>query len=223
MLSTPVFSGSVSSTSAPNLTLPTRLRPHDLLRITDQGASDVLEGRFDHLLPAGGIWPTGERWSTRLHADDDVDVWLISWVPDRSTELHDHAGSLGALTVLSGSLVEYRWAGDGLKRRRLDAGDQASFPLGWVHDVMRAPASITGQERSLRSDPITGQERSLRSDSITGQERSLRSDPMTPHPTLSVHAYSPPLTAMSYYEVTDRSALRRTRTELTDEPEGPSK
>ncbi|OZF48758.1 cysteine dioxygenase family protein [Rhodococcus sp. 14-2470-1a] len=199
MLSTPVFSGSLSSSSAPNLTLPTRLRPHDLLRITDQGASDVLEGRFDHLLPAGGNWPTGERWSTRLHADDDLDVWLISWVPDRSTELHDHAGSLGALTVLSGSLVEYRWAGDGLKRRRLDAGDQASFPLGWVHDVMRAPASITGQERSLRSDPTT------------------------PHPTLSVHAYSPPLTAMSYYEVTDKSALRRTRTELTDEPEGPSK
>lgn len=192
MLSTPVFlgsstPGSLSSTSAPHLTLPTRLRPHDLLRITDQGASEVLEGRFDHLLPGGGLWPTDERWATRLHSDDDLDVWLISWVPDRSTELHDHAGSIGALTVLSGSLVEYRWAGDELKRRRLDAGDQASFPLGWVHDVMRAPAAIS-----------------------TG-------------PTLSVHAYSPPLTAMSYYEVTERSTLRRTRTELTDEPEGPSK
>ena len=39
-------------------------------------------------------------------------------------------------------------------------------------------------------------------------------------PTLSVHAYSPPLTAMSYYEVTDRNTLRRNRTELTDNPEG---
>ncbi len=38
--------------------------------------------------------------------------------------------------------------------------------------------------------------------------------------TLSVHAYSPPLTAMSYYEVTERATLRRTRTELTDGPEG---
>ncbi|WP_201265209.1 cysteine dioxygenase [Rhodococcus sp. P1Y] len=180
--------------SAPHLTLPTRLRPHDLLRITDQGASEVLEGRFDHLLPDGGAWPTDERWSTRLHTDDDLDVWLISWVPDRSTELHDHAGSLGALTVLSGSLVEHRWAGVGLKRRRLEAGDQASFPLGWVHDVMRAPASIA---------PAPADEL------LT--------------PTLSVHAYSPPLTAMSYYEVTDKSSLRRTRTELTDEPEGPSK
>jgi len=36
---------------------------------------------------------------------------------------------------------------------------------------------------------------------------------------LSVHAYSPPLTAMSYHEVTGRQTLRRTRTELTDQPE----
>jgi hypothetical protein len=40
------------------------------------------------------------------------------------------------------------------------------------------------------------------------------------NPTLSVHAYSPPLTAMSYYEVTERDTLRRKRTELTDAPEG---
>ena len=38
-------------------------------------------------------------------------------------------------------------------------------------------------------------------------------------PTLSVHAYSPPLTAMSFYEVTGRQILRRTRTELTAMPE----
>jgi len=42
----------------------------------------------------------------------------------------------------------------------------------------------------------------------------------TAQPTLSVHAYSPPLTAMSYYEVTERNTLRRQRTELTDQPEG---
>ena len=41
-------------------------------------------------------------------------------------------------------------------------------------------------------------------------------------PTLSVHAYSPPLTAMSYYEVTPGGRLRRVRSELTDEPEGPT-
>lgn len=172
--------------------LPTRLRPADLLRLTDEGANGVLDGRFDHLLP--GEFPTLDRWSTRLHADDDVDVWLISWVPERNTELHDHAGSFGALTVLSGSLTEFRWAGDSLVERRLDAGDQASFPLGWVHDVVRAPDD-SGAPIEISSDA----------------------------PTLSVHAYSPPLTAMSFYEVTDHRTLRRTRTELTDLPEGGSK
>ena len=68
-------------------------------------------------------------------------MWLISWVASQTTtELHVHAGSLGALTVLSGALHEYRWAGDALRLRRLDAGDQAAFPLGWVHDVCYADA-----------------------------------------------------------------------------------
>ncbi|MBF6144456.1 cysteine dioxygenase [Nocardia nova] len=169
--------------------LPTRLRPADLLRLTDEGAEDVMAGRFDHLLPSGGVWPTENRWAVRLLADDEVDVWLISWVPDRSTELHDHAGSLGALTVLSGALSEFRWNGKELRQRTLAAGDQASFPLGWVHDVVRAPDQFAGV-------------------------------PEPSNPTLSVHAYSPPLSAMSYYEVTGHGTLRRTRTVLTDQPEG---
>jgi len=180
------FSGSASAVAAfPAVSSPTRLRLPDLLHTTDRFADEVLRGCFNRLLPTGGP-PTDARWFTRLHADDELDVWLISWVPGHTTELHDHGGSLGALTVLSGALHEYRWDGDGLRRRRLDAGDQAAFPLGWVHDVVGAP---------ILADPAT--------------------------PTLSVHAYSPPLTAMSYYEVTERATLRRTRTDLTDGPEGP--
>ncbi len=168
------------------LTAPTRLRPPDLLHATDRYADDVMSGRYHDVLPTGGV-PANDRWFTRLHGDEELDVWLISWVPDRSTELHDHGGSLGALTVVSGALRETRWDGERLRRRRLTAGDQAAFPLGWVHDVVWAP------------------------------ER----DPSVPiAPTLSVHAYSPPLTAMSYYEVTHRNTLRRKRTELTEEPEG---
>ena len=169
-----------------SVALPTRLRLPDLLHITDQDADDVLSGRYDYLLPVGGI-PYNERWFARLHSDDELDVWLISWVPGRSTALHDHGGSLGALTVLSGALRETRWDGAALRHRRLTAGDQAAFPLGWVHDVVWAP------ERDS-SAPVG--------------------------PTLSVHAYSPPLTVMSYYEVTHRNTLRRKRTELTDVPEG---
>ncbi len=171
---------------------PTRLRVPDLLHATDQAADDVLSGRCDDLLPAGGV-PEARRWFTRIHGDEELDIWLISWVPGHSTELHDHGGSLGALTVVSGSLNEFRWDGRSLRRRQLDAGDQAGFPLGWVHDVVWAPRPVSGP-------PVTSK------------------GPL--QPTLSVHAYSPPLTAMSYYDVTDRNTLRRQRTELTDQPEG---
>lgn len=164
---------------------PTRLRLADLLHVTDRFADDVLGGDYDHLLPAGGP-PATDRWFTRLHGTDELDVWLISWVPDRATELHDHGGSLGALTVVSGALRETRWDGAALRDRRLVAGDQAAFPLGWVHDVEWARETVTGGGGT---------------------------------PTLSVHAYSPPLTAMSYYDVTERNTLRRNRTELTDKPE----
>lgn len=171
-------------TTGPAASSPTRLRLPDLLNITDRFAEEAIVGHYDHLLPADAT-PTVDRWFTRIHGDDELDVWLIGWVPDRSTELHDHGGSLGALTVVSGSLDETRWSGGALRRRRLRSGDQAAFPLGWVHDVVRA------------NDP----------DAVAG-------------PTLSVHAYSPPLTAMSYYQVTQRDTLRRKRTELTDLPEG---
>jgi len=136
--------------------------------------------------------PSDDRWFTRLHGDDELDIWLISWVPGHRTELHDHGGSLGALTLLSGSVDEFRWDGERLRRRRLDAGDQAGFPLGWVHDVLWASTATAA--------PVTS------AVEIQG-------------PTLSVHAYSPPLTVMSYYEVTGQHTLRRKRTDLTDQPE----
>ncbi|OBA57491.1 cysteine dioxygenase [Mycobacterium sp. 1100029.7] len=197
-MSVPVASSVVlrSPTLASPSAGPTRLRVPDLLNATDQAADDVLSGRCDHLLPAGGV-PHSRRWFTRIHGDGELDVWLISWVPGHATELHDHGGSLGALTVVSGSLNEFRWDGRSLRRRRLDAGDQAGFPLGWVHDVVWAPRPVRSSI-SQSGAPVRG--------------------PVAP--TLSVHAYSPPLSAMSYYEVTDHNTLRRQRTELTDQPEG---
>ncbi len=169
---------------------PTRLRLPDLLHVTGRVADEVCSGRYRALLPPGGV-PADERWFARIDGDEEVDIWLISWVPGRATELHDHGGSLGALTLLSGSLDEFRWDGVDLRRHRLSAGDQAAFPLGWVHDVVWAPSS-----GSAPTGP-------------TGRTE----------PTLSVHAYSPPLTAMSYYQITGRNTLHRQRTVLADQPE----
>jgi hypothetical protein len=104
------------------------------------------------------------------------DVWLISWATEQAAELHDHAGSLGALTVVSGTLVEERWTRAGLRSRRLPAGRSVGFPLGHVHDVVNRAVE----------------------------------------PAVSVHAYSPPLTAMSYYAVEPGPWLRRTRSVLVE-------
>jgi Cysteine dioxygenase type I len=173
---------------------PTRLQVPDLLQATGQAAKGVLTGCCHHLLPVGGV-PMAERWFTRIYGDEELDMWLISWVPGCATELHDHGGSLGAMTVVCGSINEFRWDGRGLRSRRLDAGSQAAFPLGWVHNMVWAQPTV----HTLQA-----------AGSATSAPRPAK------QPTLSVHAYSPPLTAMSYYEVTDRKRLRRVRTELTD-------
>lgn len=151
---------------------PTPLTLPDLAALTRSVAAQVRTGAHDVVLDPH------RRWYRRLHADPYVDVWLISWVAEQATELHDHAGSIGALTVVSGELEEKRWvpADGALRSRRLRAGRGASFALGHVHDVVNT----------------------------------------RPEHAVSVHAYSPPLTAMSYYAVDADGALRRTRSVLTD-------
>ena len=147
---------------------PTSYALADLTDLTRVIADEVRAGRHPvHIDPL-------RRWYQLLRGDDFVDVWLISWATSQAAELHDHAGSLGALTVVSGRLVEQRWTGTGLRTRTLHAGRSAGFPLGHVHDV---------------------------------ENRAVE-------PAVSVHAYSPPLTAMSYYNTTPDGRLRRTRSEL---------
>jgi Cysteine dioxygenase type I len=147
---------------------PTSLALADLTDLTRVVADEVRGGRHPVRLD-----PL-QRWYQLLRSDDFVDVWLISWTTSQTAELHDHAGSLGALTVVSGRLVEQRWTGAGLRTRSLRAGRSAGFPLGHVHNV---------------------------------SNRAVE-------PAVSVHAYSPPLTAMSYYGLTSDGRLRRTRSEL---------
>jgi hypothetical protein len=157
---------------------PTPLSIRELVDLTGHIAAEVAAG--DHEVRFDPV----QRWHTRLRAGAYADVWLISWPQHQAAELHDHCGSIGALTVVQGTLTEHRWlpsqrGSGGLVPRRLRTGSHAGFPIGYVHDVVNL-------------DQV---------------------------PALSVHAYSPPLTAMSYYEIDDSFALRRIRTLLTDDPE----
>lgn len=75
-----------------------------------------------------------ERTWTRVHADDDVELWLISWPPGATTGWHDHGTATGALTVLQGTLVEHT-VGGLPEQLTLRPGVARSFGAGHIHDV----------------------------------------------------------------------------------------
>ena len=51
-----------------------------------------------------------ERFYEEIFRDEHLSAWLICWMPGQETELHDHAGSAGAVTVVSGAILEQRLA-----------------------------------------------------------------------------------------------------------------
>jgi len=123
-------------------------------------------------------WPGGldtQSRSWRLMArTPDFDAWLIAWPKGGKVELHDHGTSTGAVSVISGALVEaVPWRDDAgrltLVRHELQPGTTLGFGAGHVHDVTN------------ESDEHA----------------------------LSLHVYSPALTSMTFYELTeDELAVR---------------
>jgi quercetin dioxygenase-like cupin family protein len=76
------------------------------------------------------------HWS-RLPTPDGVDVWLLTWLPDQRTNLHDHGDAAAALTVVQGSLTEVRAGRDGtLAAATLTTGASHWVAPGVVHDVV---------------------------------------------------------------------------------------
>lgn len=113
------------------------------------------------------------RWRVRIHCDDQVDVWLISWTRTQDLELHDHGDSAGAFNVVEGCLTESVWSGTAERGRLVDhareAGDVVVFGSHDVHDVRNTAVASA----------------------------------------VSVHAYSPPLRRMGFYDVAGDRLVRR--------------
>ena len=89
-------------------------------------------------------WPGAldtQRREWRLMArTPDFDAWLIAWPSGGRVELHDHGDSTGAVSVISGALVEaVPWRDDtgrlSLVRHELQTGATLGFDAGHVHDV----------------------------------------------------------------------------------------
>jgi hypothetical protein len=123
-------------------------------------------------------WPgalDAQSRSWRLMArTPDFDAWLIAWPKGGKVELHDHGTSTGAVSVISGALVEAVPRRDEggrftLVRHELRAGATLGFGAGHVHDVTN------------ESDEHA----------------------------LSLHVYSPALTSMTFYELTEDALVVR--------------
>ena len=120
----------------------------------------------------------GSRYWHRLASLPDADLWLLTWLPDQQTDLHDHGEASAAFTVVSGALQEVRVSAGRRITRTLSRGQLSWVPAGAVHDV------------GNRSDA----------------------------PAISIHAYSPRLTSMTFWELADGQLLRGSSVS-TDEPE----
>ena len=112
--------------------------------------------RLDHLAialdhaAAPARWPvvprftTPDRWYHRLAEAADHEVWLLTWLPGQSTDLHDHGGSAGAFHVWSGTLTEDVVATDGgaprITARELGEGAGRRFGSRHIHRIANRSA-----------------------------------------------------------------------------------
>lgn len=79
-----------------------------------------------------------ERFAALVDSTGDVEIWLLSWLPGQHTDLHDHAGSAGAFTVVSGELTERVIRGRVAVEHPVAIGQTRVFGPRYVHQVRNA-------------------------------------------------------------------------------------
>jgi hypothetical protein len=138
--------------------------------------------------------PAG-RWYEQIQVSDSCELWLISWLPGQSTGFHDHGGANGAFGVVWGELDEHL------------AGPGATFSAGPVGPGSVGPGSVGSTIRAASA----GQVRSFGAHHVHDVRNSA-----VDSVAVSVHAYSPPLSAMTRYDLSP-GGLVPIRTEGADD------
>jgi quercetin dioxygenase-like cupin family protein len=76
-----------------------------------------------------------ERVYELLYRDDDVEIYLVCWMPGHDTGFHDHDDSAAAITVVDGAIVEERLAITGAVKHTLSNGDTVTIAREAIHRV----------------------------------------------------------------------------------------
>jgi quercetin dioxygenase-like cupin family protein len=76
-----------------------------------------------------------ERTYELIHRDDDVELYVVCWMPGHDTGFHDHDDSSAAITVLEGQITEERLAITGSVTRTLGEGDAVTIAREAIHRV----------------------------------------------------------------------------------------
>ena len=91
----------------------------------------------------------------RLLLDDDVDVWVLSWMQFHDTGYHDHDASCGAVAVVVGEVVEEQLTIGGTPLRTTRrAGETFSFDPSRVHRMHNETPSLAVSIHAY-SPPLT--------------------------------------------------------------------
>jgi hypothetical protein len=108
-----------------------RWSERDLARVTR-----VFVRRATDELYAAARFDAVDRWHLALALTDEVEVWLLTWMPWQGTGSHDHGDAAGAYTVLHGELTEAWTDRRGrTKRIRRRAGSSTSYGADRIHVV----------------------------------------------------------------------------------------
>lgn len=118
------------------------------------------------------------------------ELLVLCWHQGQSSTIHDHAGSLNAIRVVSGELTSRRFRpADG---QRLGTG----------------PVTLTDEERVRPGDPLVGVDR----------EGIHQLASTSPEDLVTVHVYAPPLMELTVYDTESDFVERRPlRYTLTDD------
>ena len=85
----------------------------------------------------------GQRVYEQVVDVPEVEAWLICWMPGHDTGFHDHDLSSGAVTVVSGAVLEERLRIAGTTSNVYLPGDTFDFTASEIHRVVHTGARPT--------------------------------------------------------------------------------